>query len=172
MGLFSYLIVLPIIYAVVAIPFIFINRRKDKNYVALNPVHADDASIYADKAARGKTGAQISSFVCTIILIIIALIGVLSMVPSLLGLSSFEAFGSAVILAAMALLVMTPVTIIVNAFWIYPKKIRLAEAYAFANNTATKLLKIERISAWVVWILYGIFGVGITVVAAGSFLNF
>jgi hypothetical protein len=142
--------------------FTIINRRKDKNFVELNPVHKNDASIYAAKAAKGKTFPQMASFVCTIILCLIPIIiGLGIAITTLTNSSSSESLNvisGVIIITAFLLIVMTPLTAIINSFWIYPKKLRLAEAYAFENKTATKLLKVQRRSAWVIWIFYTVVG--------------
>jgi len=60
------------------------------------------------------------------------------------------------------LVILTPITIIVNAFWIYPKRIRMAEARAFKNGTASRRLKNQWIGAWCVWLFYLVGAVVVT----------
>lgn len=160
--MFIPLVVFPV-YGVIAIVTILILRKKARNTVTITPL--DDVKIiesYPDnmgtvpmpvisadalfhkQVADGKHPAQIASFSFTIIL---GMLGVIL-------LSSLFIQPSFILFALILLIPLTFITIIVNIFWVYNKKIIFAEEQAYVLKTSSSLLKTERISAWFIWVGY------------------
>jgi uncharacterized membrane protein YkgB len=123
--------------------------RANSSELTFNPEDAD----YLNKAAAGKTATQMVSYVLHIIVSIIGIlillmfffVEVLDSNGDIFNLSIFLFFG---------LLFITPVIIIANWFWIYPKRIVHAEAYAIFHKTISSRFSHQRILAWCVWIPY------------------
>lgn len=117
-------------------------------------------ALLATPAAKGLTGPQIGSFVLAIIILItgglalVGQIGAASAIESGTGTSGLSSpFFGLEILSLFALVVVSFITAITNAFWIYSKKTHLAEQVAIATGQATARLYRQHITSWIVWII-------------------
>lgn len=147
------------LYAVVAIFFIIRNRRaaaklvRSEAYIEDFPnLHGSHKDFY-QMVAAGKISSQMFSYVLSWILLGLVFCSLLSL------LLRFD--GGIVFLSLLLLIVLTPLTIIANAFWIYPKRIVEAEQWALFNGAASKTMKCQRLIAWIVWIFYSSIAIGI-----------
>lgn len=149
MGLIS----LVLLYGFVAVFFIIKNRLsakravqrliQEQNSPAL--LHPKLTPQYMNKVASGTTGPQMSSFVLSIIL---------TLLPFATAATAVSFFDDYFFYYGYALIALTPVTIIVNAFWIYPRPIVLAEEYVLAVGERTKMVRLQRTLAWIIWVGY------------------
>jgi len=142
-------------YALLAIPVIITLRvQARKNY--RQHVHIPD-TIAAKHAAQGTTGVQLWSLTLHFILVVFAYPAFYAL---FIGLNNtIIHWQSGLILVLIALVPLTIATILVNAAWLYNKTILLSEQRAIVNKTASPLVHIEHVFAWVAWIMY--LGLGI-----------
>ena len=155
-----------LLYGVIAMIIIIVNKKRDRAVLDLEDTQSGQINPYGPKESRpevntalyqknveaGRAKVQTLSYVFTWILGILAIA----------LLAAFFLQGSVIILLLALLVILTPITIIVNAFWIYPKRIRMAEARAFKNGTASRRLKNQWIGAWCVWLFYLVGAVVVT----------
>lgn len=142
-----------LLYGLVAMPVILIRRAKIRRQINTGEYPAGNQEL-ANTAANGVELSQTGSFLLHLVLLGI---GIWWAIAALVT-QNIAANGS-MILALIALLFLAPITIIVNAFWVYPKVMIMAEQSAFIHKTASPLLRVETILAWVIWIGYSIFGI-------------
>lgn len=128
------------------------SELKERQYDSIS----DSEMEYKKDAARGATSAQMTSFVLSIILTANTLLFLICSIFS----SSVTAIFSALLLVAV-----TPVTILVNAAWIFSERITQAEEESIRRGTAT-LIKIERYLAWAVWVFFTGFAIVVVVLSA------
>jgi len=141
-----------LLYGLVAMPVILTRRAKIRRQINTGVYPAGDTEL-TNTAANGVELSQMGSFLLHLVLLGIGICWAIAALVT----QNIAANGS-MILALVALLFLTPITIIVNAFWVYPKVMMMAEQSAFIHKTASPLLRIETILAWVVWIGYSVFG--------------
>lgn len=156
MSVFLLLLLVAVIYGTGAIIVLGYRRRQFKSgrQTIVEPT-------YLQRAERGTTVPQMFSFILTLILLAIVCIllagllfsflasmDYLGQLDDLSGLVAFLGFGSLFVLIPL-----TPLTIAVNCFWIYSNRIAYGEAKSTSN-----LVKIQRVTAWIAWIVYLIFG--------------
>jgi hypothetical protein len=110
------------------------------------PTPPREPTNYELEVAEGHTRVQKVNYLLTKML---AALGFFTLIYSLIG-------GTFLISLLCILFILTPVTIIANAFWIYPKRIRMAEVEAYRNRIDSELLRRQRKSAWIVWSAYTI----------------
>jgi hypothetical protein len=158
LAIISYILYATLLYGVIAMVVILVNRKRDRAVLdredaetgKLNPYGPQESrpavntALYQKKVEEGRAPVQTLSYVFTWILGILAV--------TILG--TFLSGTGTVLFPLALLLILTPITIIVNAFWIYPRRIRMAEARAFKNGTASRRLKNQWIGAWCVWLFY------------------
>lgn len=168
--LFFLVILLCYIYA---FPAVFIIRNKRKKALAavetalqhgapLETLHPKLQTEYLNKVAAGTTFPQMASFVLSIVLLALPVLAGLTAIGMLPGVDDNYTF-----YFLFALMFLTPLTVVVNAFWIYPKEMLLAEGYAFLTQTNKPILKTERVLAWVMWLFYIVGGLVLILVAGG-----
>lgn len=162
MNVFTIILIFLSLYALCAMSMIWCRRRKIRKVLdtaAVSSVSAGEMktsepeenlivparSAYDISAAEGKTFAQMSSFVMSVIL----LGGGLVSLPFLI----FLPFSSWSVLFVGILVQVTPVTIFFNAAWIFSERITQAEEESIRKGTA-KLIKVERRLAWIAWVCY------------------
>ena len=147
----EYILAACILYGVLAIPVMVI--RKALATLKVGSANRDEIiTDFDSNIARGKDPAQITSFVFHVILALIGLnLGLALVVPEFIGGIAF--------VGLFLLIPLTPLTVLVNAFWIYPQSIIMSEAKAFHYKTATKRLYAQHVLAWIVWVGYTIGGV-------------
>ena len=150
---------LAFIYGIIALPTIIALRATDKNFVRNNPVVLDDN--YFNQAQQGFLPSQIVSFIFSIILTIIT-IGIFAMLLVQDGL---------IVFVLLALVAFTYPTIVANIFWVYPKKVRYAEAYAIVHKQTTGFFKFQRVLTWVIWSIYTIGAAVILILSAPEVFN-
>jgi len=141
-----------LLYGLVAMPVILTRRAKIRRQIKTGVYPAGDKDL-TNTVANGVELSQMGSFLLHLVLLGIGICWAIAALVT----QNIAANGS-MVLALVALLFLTPITIIVNAFWVYPKVMMMAEQSAFIHKTASPLLRIETILAWVVWIGYSIFG--------------
>ena len=120
-------------------------------------------SRLAERAAAGQTGSQLTSFALHLLLLFVGLSALMLSIISYNVPSLPFGLGELATWALVLIPVLTPITIIVNAFWIYSKPIAAAEQSAFVNKNAPLLLKVEHLVAWFTWIGYTIFSIMVTI---------
>jgi hypothetical protein len=128
-------------YAISAMTVIFFLRRKDNAYVKANPIDFSTVSSETFDIASGESSLQRTSYHCSIVLLVmlVLILPIAFIVPFLLFFFIIL-FG------------------IVNAFVVYPHKIRITEAYGLAHNPNSNKIKTQRMFAWITWVSYTIFG--------------
>lgn len=138
-------------YAFFAI-FLIFNKRINADKVVQSKTFNESsltidnsAKAYYEKAAEGKMFVQQLSYIFSLILTWLAALGIIGLFIFPIG-----------FLIWFIILILTPLTIVVNAFWVYPKQIVEAEQWALFTGTASKHMKNQRSLAWFVWIFYGI----------------
>jgi hypothetical protein len=137
-------------YALLAIPVIVILRvQARKNY--RQHVRIPDTMI-AKHAAQGTTGVQLWSLTLHFILVVFAYPVFYALYVGLHN--TIVHWQNGLILVLIALVPLTIATILVNAAWLYNKTILLSEQRAIVNKTASPLVYIEHVFAWVTWIAY------------------
>jgi hypothetical protein len=143
------------LYTIFAIFFIIKNRTEAKEVVATeqfseNFAKSDETNkIFYQRVAKGTTVTQMFSYVLSWVLLGFVIFGIIGFINS----------NNAILYIGFLLFAFTPLTIIANAFWIYPKRIVEAEQWALYQETASNTMKFQRILAWVVWTFYGIIAV-------------
>lgn len=156
MNVFLILLLIAIIYGTGAIIVLAYRRRQFKSgrQVVVDP-------NYLQRAERGTTVPQMFSFILTLILLTIVcilsavmLLSYLESIGSLGQLDDLSGLASLIsIFSLFALIPLTPLTIAVNCFWIYSNRILYGESKSTSN-----LVKIQRVTAWIAWIIYLIGG--------------
>jgi hypothetical protein len=171
LAILSYILYAVLLYGVIAMAVILVNRKRDRAVLdredaetgQLNPYGPKESrpevntALYQKKVEEGRAPVQTLSYVFT---------WILGILPAVIF-ATFYLGGFVGFLPLALLIILTPITIIVNAFWIYPRRIRMAEARARKNGTASRRLKNQWIGAWCVWLFYL---VG-TLVATGILTN-
>lgn len=150
------------IYGVIATVLLSMKRnaQKKKVHAALSAgasashLNASFTPEYLNKVEKGRTVPQMFSFVLTCILLVL---------PFAAAVNAVSAYDNFFLFYGYALIVLTVITVIVNAFWIYPQRIVLAEEYVLATGKRT-MIRTQRVTAWVVWIGYLLFAAGIIIV--------
>lgn len=153
------MLVLVLVYAIIAMPAIFIFRRKQRKAIkaGLRPVE----SAFTEKVSRGGSGSQETSFVLHLLLVAIGIALIVSF-------NTFDpdesiADNNIAVLALTLLFLLTPITLIMNAIWVYTRNIVVAEQHAFETGTASVFLKVQHVLAWVIWVSYFAWGVSLVI---------
>jgi hypothetical protein len=137
-------------YLIISMIVVWFLRRKDMKEPLPELLPQDED--YMKIVASGKAGAQHVSYVLTWLLTLIAAFTLLTLALSTVP--GYESMGWGLLLGFLAFGVMGPLTVLGQAFWLYPKRIRKAEAYALRTRRASRLLKAQRLHAWVIQIVY------------------
>lgn len=157
------------IYGATALIILATRRFRVKQQILLHQANPNKLGTldHQKRSARGVTGSQIASLVLHIILFAGMLLVAPLYILNFLEQNQLIPYGPSghytaltsgfIILYGFIMLALTPLTIIINAFWIYPAENIHAEELALYTKQATKLLKFERILAWIVWIPHTFF---------------
>jgi hypothetical protein len=140
------LLVAGTIYGVIAIPLIAILRHKMRRAIRNQTVSSEVKDQWTSEMEAGLTGTQYASFICHIILLAMPVLSLITV-------------GYALLPCLFVLPILAAVTLVLNAFWVYPKKFLFAEEQAFLNKTNSKRLRVQRVLAWITWFFYTLFGI-------------
>lgn len=152
------LLVAGTIYGVIAMPSIAVLRHKMRKAIRNQTVSSETKNQWTSEMEAGLTGTQYASFICHIILLAMPVLSLVTV-------------GYALLPCLFVLPILAAVTLVLNAFWVYPKKFLFAEEQAFLNNTNSKRLRVQRVIAWVTWVFYTIFGLFASAVFLDTFAN-
>ena len=152
------------VYAVIAMCIVVYRRKQVRREFKELLVQDEQLIVGEDKAydklaEEGKLGIQNGAYTMHLILLIC---GIISIVGITTGLA---------ILYGFALFILTPVTLIVDMFWIYSNKVNDAEQAAFVLRRNTTKLKAQIIIAWIVWISYTLLALVVTISSIYSTLS-
>jgi hypothetical protein len=137
-------------YLIISMIVVWFLRRKDMKEPLPELLPQDEG--YMKIVANGKSDAQLVSYIFTWILTLIA--GFTLLTLALSTVPGNESMGWGLLIGFLAFGVMGPLTVLGQAFWLYPKRVRKAEAYALRTRRASRLLKAQRLHAWVIQIVY------------------
>lgn len=168
MNMITGIVLTVLFYAFFAMGHIHIVRSRAKKYVLAESLQITPK--YLETIRKGTSGSQMVAFVFHMLLALIASYVVLGWLGGLFGghlLAS--AWANSAIYLGLLMLVLTPATIIVDIIWAYPNKVARAEGYVLVAKTASSLLKFQRGLAWVIWILFTIGLLVVTVFLLNSF---
>lgn len=156
-------------YALFAIGFMLVqNYRVRRNIRTSGVPNGFDANLFV-KAQQGKMASQIFSFILSIALLAILVVGSLSiLISTITGYNPNFDTSYVTLFSLLALPPLTLMTIISDACWIYKPSVRYAKQHAFMSKTASKLLKSESICSWIAWACYSAIGVTIVILFATS----
>jgi len=136
------------VYAIAAMTTVFLRRRKLRRQFKILTENQEPHNIaepdwdYYNKAANGRVGVQHAAYVFHIMLLVGAVLAIGGIQFGLTLLWLFLLVG------------LTPIVLIVDAFWIYSKKLNKAEQAAFVLQVDSSRLRAQHIVAWIAWVVY------------------
>lgn len=142
-------------YSILTMVIVLITRTVTLHRVRQGEIQLSvEDSEYYQKIARGEASAQVVSFRLHIALAYLAvLIPLGHFVPQSIN-DTVSDSDPAVFTLLGILLICTIATIVANWFWIYSKKVVVAEAYIIAHDKISQRFLWQRHLAWWVWIIY------------------
>lgn len=168
------------IFAIIAVSIFRNNSKKEvlAGFQASNHQGQQNDSLKS-KAMRGKTFSQMASFILSCALIVVALYCLIVRSVTFFFFESIDKtvpmelnniFNTSIILIGFGLILMIPVVIIVNGFWIYNPKLRRAETEAILSGEGA-FVRVQRILSMIAWVVYTLAAVIIVLFTFASYVE-